>query len=222
MSEKAPKSTNQDKQRLGANLSQKAYLDYSRHLQVDVRQNRHPQAQAEVEKVFGSADGEGKYKDAVIFGHESVKESIDRSYIDPLQQGIWVKPEHAADRYMFENNNLLPALRSGDIEREFHTERLAQVDRQLADIALGVKEGTRWERFKQALSGSSEKLSPVMLDREKAFSQRRIEMLPTEEESQAMARDFYTRNEDFIRADAFHENARREKAKAKADAETEK
>jgi len=205
MSEHAPK-TNSPIQEAGATLSSREYNEYGYKIRVP-ESNRHPQAQAEIEKVYGSADAEGRYVDAVIFPRETTSGNIYNSYVN-TSKSSGIKDEN---RYMFENANLLPALRAGDIEREFHQSRLAAVEIQLADIAMGVKEGTRWQRFKKVFKGDDSKLAPIALEREKEFSEGRLEALLSEEQSQELAREFYERNKAYIHGQAIHEDSRRER-----------
>lgn len=203
MSEKAPQTNSSLPS--GSELSRKAYLDYpTGGLQIDAKHNRHPQAQAKVEEVFGSKEGEGRLKDAVLFGGESTANNIKNSYI------------HRGTSYGFDDANLLPALRSGDIERQFHNERLDAVMCAIGATALDAKKGTRWERFKGTLAGVNDDLTPVMLDREMEFSTSRLSVLPTEEESKKWASDFYARHEDAIRADAQREDTDRKIAAIQA------
>ncbi|MDB5177277.1 MAG: hypothetical protein JWN75_945 [Candidatus Saccharibacteria bacterium] len=223
MSELTPKTNNSmesDNPNVhpGAKLSFKEYIDYSRDLSRPDK-NRHPQAQAMIEEVYGSAEGDGKYKDVVVFDHTS-----NMDYINRAHRNAWsdepVDPK--SYQYGIENVDLVPALRAGDMEREFHTERLKVVEAQLADIAMGVKEGTRWQRFKKSLSGGNdEKLPPIPLDREKVFSEGRLEALPTEVESQEMASRFFKRHEDSIRGDASYENAQRNRNATATTTDTE-
>lgn len=219
MSEKAPK-TKSSIQEVGETLSQRAYLGYGfedrgygRELRAP-ESNRHPQAQAEIEKVYGSADGRGKYNEAVTFDHVSNKDYIDRAYRGNTD--TTPRDPESGMGYAYENSELLPALRAGDIEREFHEARLEAVKGQLADIAMGIKEGTRWQRFKRLFQSDDSKLSQIPLEREKEFSEGRLEALPTEEESKEMAAAYFKRNEEFIRNDANRENVRWEREHAEA------
>lgn len=209
MSEHAPKTNSPDKTpaQLGAELTPEQVDEYYYDLRRNPEDDRHPQAQAAIESVYGTLDEEGKHKDAVRFPAESTKDFIDRNHLAQVY-GHYSKPGNEAQRFMFENETIVPSLRTGDIEREFHTERLAEVNRQLGDHALAAQ-GTRWQRLKRSFTGPR-KVSEANLKRELAFSEGRLTVLPTEEESQAQAKASYRRNEEFIRGRAESDNIQRE------------
>jgi len=96
---------------------------------------------------------------------------------------------------------MIPSLRTGDMEREHAEKKLAAVDKRLADIALNKASGNKLTKSLKKHTGQHELRG---LKFEKEFSEARLENLPTEEESKALASKIYESHKDKLHEEALY------------------